>query len=76
MLCGAPALRSLSGELARSSPWSGHIPALRRAGGLPLGRWDDLRQRLGGALALALSGRMTPAQALRRPDEDADAGTP
>jgi len=76
MLCGVPALRSLSGELGRTSPWSGHIPALRHADGLPLGRWSHLRERLGGALALALSGRMTPAEALRPPDEEGDAGMP
>jgi len=76
MLCGAPALRSLSEELAGAAPWSGHIPALRHGGGLPLGRWDDLRGRLGEALALALSGRMTPAEALRPPGEEAEAGLP
>jgi ABC-type glycerol-3-phosphate transport system substrate-binding protein len=73
MLCGAPGLRSLSEELAGTSPWSAHIPALRGGGGLPLRDWADLRARLNGALSMALSGRMTPAEALQSPDGDADA---
>ncbi len=65
MLCGAPAMTSLSRELADTPPWSGHIPALHDGAGLPLGKWPDLRVRLGEALYWALSGRLTPAEALQ-----------
>lgn len=70
MLPSVPAMREIADELRDRSPWSAHIAALgdsedmRGAEGVPLSRWERLRTQLGEALVYALSGRMTPREAL------------
>ncbi|MGI5819966.1 MAG: ABC transporter substrate-binding protein [Armatimonadota bacterium] len=64
MMPGVPAMRSIADELRDQSPWRAHIAALEGAEGVPHARWDRLRPQLGEALAYALSGRLTPREAL------------
>jgi ABC-type glycerol-3-phosphate transport system substrate-binding protein len=69
MMPGVPGTRELADELSGQSPWSAHIAALTGdagAEGVPLSRWERLKPQLGEALVYALSGRLTPREALTR----------
>ena len=64
MMSGVPATRELVEELGGMEPWSAHVAALGDADGVPLASWDRLRPELADALIYALSGRLTPREAL------------
>lgn len=72
MTASVPAMRSLIEELRDTSPWSAHLTALNDADGVPLARWQRLRPELAHALAYALSGRLTPREALAEAIEIAE----
>lgn len=64
MLPSVPAMREIADELSTRSPWQAHIAALQTATGVPLSRWERRRPQLAEALAYAISGRLTPEEAL------------
>jgi len=64
MMSGVPATRELVAELGGMEPWSAHVVALSGADGVPLSSWYRLRPALANALIYALSGRLTPREAL------------
>jgi len=64
MMSGVPATHELVEEFGGMEPWSAHVAALGEADGVPLASWDRLRPKLADALIYALSGRLTPREAL------------
>lgn len=64
MMPSVPATRLLAGELAGTQPWSGHVPALEGGEGVPISTWERFRRELADAFAWAMSGRLSPNEAL------------
>ena len=69
MLGGVPATTALAREMSNDPRWGAHLSGLDGASGLPIGQWQTLGMQLGDALAHAISGRRTPAEALERSAE-------
>ncbi len=69
MICSVPAMRDMVEELGGRQPWAGHVPALESGEGVPLPSWDRVQEELANALAWALSGRLTPREALAKARE-------
>ena len=65
-LPAVPATRALAQEFADRKPWSGHIPALEGGEGVTMSTWERRRGELADAFAWAISGRLTPSEALER----------